>query len=88
MCFSILFAMTCEWKYRSPTNRPVVAQFQLLWFGVEFITKFFDDFVRDKQIGIFSNYVVPGQNYIPVDNFAGQIDNITTIILQFVHQLY
>lgn len=80
MCFSILFAMTCEWKYRSPTNRPVVAQFQLLWFGVEFITKFFDDFVRDKQIGIFSNYVVPGQNYIPVDNFAGQIDNITTII--------
>lgn len=79
MCFSILFAMTCEWKYRAPMNKRIVAQLQLLWFGVEFVTKFFDNFVRSEKLGIFKDYI-PGQNYIDSANFAGQIDNITTII--------
>ncbi|PQP79223.1 hypothetical protein C6B38_02035 [Spiroplasma sp. ChiS] len=79
MCFNILFAMTCEWKYRSPTNKPIVAQFQLLWFGLEFIIKFVVDVMRDKKVGIFKEYIY-GQQYIFRDIFAIQIDNITTII--------
>ncbi|WP_374696200.1 hypothetical protein [Spiroplasma endosymbiont of Polydrusus formosus] len=79
MCFNILFAMTCEWKYRSPTNKPVVAQFQLIWFGFEFIIKFVDDVMRNKKVGIFKKYIY-GKQYLPQDNFAVQIDNITTII--------
>lgn len=37
------------------------------------------DVMRDKKVGIFKEYVY-GQQYIPRDSFAIQIDNITTII--------
>ncbi|AGM25919.1 hypothetical protein SSYRP_v1c03250 [Spiroplasma syrphidicola EA-1] len=79
MCFNILFAMVCEWKYRAPNNLPIVGQFQLLFFGSEFLVQFTDNIFKYKKVGIFADYVL-GQNFIETPNFAVNIDNITTII--------
>ncbi|AHF61254.1 hypothetical protein P344_05170 [Spiroplasma mirum ATCC 29335] len=79
MCYYILFAMTCEWKYRSPTGEPIVGYFQILLFGTEFLVRCVDDILSWDQIGIFA-FKNPTANFVTIGDFANFIDDITTIV--------